>query len=186
MRTLFGGLASICALRTAVADRPAAPPEPKLGLLAPVIHPCHYERQFWRSPVFLDATREIDNLNLFTRICENILFLFRSLADIPAPAILLVGDQCRRNLAIAVLHVALKVLCADVYEQGRWALVSHFRWVLCGWRASATAAMFLQECVCSSAAHVPHVAVLQQHTTLRYRQCAERRHRAPCHHKLCD
>jgi hypothetical protein len=117
--------------------------------------------------VFLDATREIDNLNLFTRICENILFLFRSLADIPAPAILLVGEQCRRNLAIAVLHVALKVLCTAVYADCRRVLISHLRWASCGWIAPDTAAVFLHHrCSRSSAAHVAHFAVPQQHAML--------------------
>jgi hypothetical protein len=128
---LVGGLRSIQAcrksLRRGTSEVEEQPPEPKLGFLLPVIRPWDYERQFWSSPVFLDASRETDTLNLFTRVCENCLFLFRSLQDIPDSSVRFIRRQCERNFTFAVLHVALKVLSPGMYAYFRWIWVSHFR-----------------------------------------------------------
>ena len=106
------------------------PPELKLGVILPIIHPWNYEKQFWMSPLFLDGTRDMDAFNLFTRICENWLFLFRSLSGIPDATVLFMRRQCQRNVTFAALHVALKMVSPELYEYCRWALVTHLRWAL--------------------------------------------------------
>jgi hypothetical protein len=103
------------------------PPVPTLGLLLPVISPWDYELQFWDSPVFLRATKDTDALNLFTRVCENWLFLYRSLADIPVRAIAMMRRQGQKTFALAWLHVAAKLLAPRIYAHCRIYVVGHLR-----------------------------------------------------------
>jgi hypothetical protein len=105
-----------------------APQEPTLGLFLPIIIPWDVERKFWESPVFLSAARDIDALNLSMRTCENVLFLFRSLADIPENITFHIREQCKRNFTFAALHVALKLLFPATYAEWRWGLLSHQRY----------------------------------------------------------
>jgi hypothetical protein len=103
------------------------PQEPKLALFPPVILPWHYEMQFWTSPLFLSAANDIDTVNLFARICENCLFMFRSLRDVPDIAISLIRQQFQRMFTFAALHVVLKVVSPEMYAWCRLPLVAHLR-----------------------------------------------------------
>jgi hypothetical protein len=101
--------------------------EPTLGRFFPIILPWDYELQFWNSPVFVSTTRDIDAFNLFTRVCENWLILFRCLSRVPLHISRLVLQQYQRTFAFAVLHVAFKVLSPQLYAQIRLVVVGHFR-----------------------------------------------------------
>jgi hypothetical protein len=114
------------------AVRPASPATGdqrprKLGLILPVILSWDLERQFWKSPVFLSAARDIDACYLFTRICDNLLFLYRNFADVPDVVSAQLRRQYQKSLTFAVLHVAAKVLAPGMYAHGRWVALSHLR-----------------------------------------------------------
>jgi hypothetical protein len=99
----------------------------RLGRFLPIIRPLNYERQFWRSPVFLTATRDVDIFNLFTRLSENCFYLYR-VSDIPPTTASLMRPSGHRTLAIALLHIALTVCSPQTYAECRVVLVAHMRW----------------------------------------------------------